>query len=170
VSPVEAAGECEEVRAVLRFDPFRDFDRMTEQLLGVPSGSARAPRFMPMDLYRSGDHYVLHADLPGVDPGSVDVGVENGTLTIKAQRSERTEDGVQWIASERFTGTFLRQLALGDDIDADKISATYANGVLTVTLPVAEQAKPRRVAITVQDRADSANTIEASQPTTEISA
>src|SRR4051794_6482823 len=60
-------------------------------MLGVPSGSARAPRFMPMDLYRSGDHYVLHADLPGVDPGSVDVGVENGTLTIKAQRSERTE-------------------------------------------------------------------------------
>ena len=143
---------CEEVRTVLRFDPFRDFDRMTEQLLGVPSGSARAPRFMPMDLYRSGDHYVLHADLPGVDPGSVDVGVENGTLTIKAQRSERTEDGVQWIASERFTGTYLRQVALGDDIDADRISATYANGVLTVTLPVAERAKPRRVEITVEDK------------------
>lgn len=151
---------CEEVRAVLRFDPFRDFDRMTEQLLGVPSGSARAPRFMPMDLYRSGDHYVLHADLPGVDPGSVDVGVENGTLTIKAERSERTEDGVQWIASERFTGTYLRQLSLGADIDADKITATYANGVLTLALPIAEQAKPRRVEITVQGNADS--TIEAS--------
>jgi len=136
---------------VLRFDPFRDLDRMTEQLLGVPSGSARAPRFMPMDLYRSGDHYVLHADLPGVDPGSVDVGVENGTLTIKAQRSERTEDGVQWIASERFTGTYLRQVALGDDIDADRISATYANGVLTVSLPVAERAKPRRVEIQVEE-------------------
>jgi HSP20 family protein len=152
---------------VLRFDPFRDIDRMTEQLLGVPSGSARAPRFMPMDLYRSGDHYVLHADLPGVDPGSVDVGVENGTLTIKAQRSERTEDGVQWIASERFTGSYLRQLSLGADIDADKITATYANGVLTVTLPVAERAKPRRVAITVQDR--DAGTIEAS-PQSGISA
>jgi HSP20 family protein len=120
-----------------------------------------------MDLYRSGDHYVLHADLPGVDPGSVDVGVENGTLTIKAQRSERTEDGVQWIASERFTGSYLRQLSLGADIDADKITATYANGVLTVTLPVAERAKPRRVAITVQDR--DAGTIEAS-PQSEISA
>ncbi len=136
---------------MLRFDPFRDFDRVTEQLLGVPSGSARAPRFMPMDLYRSGDHYVLHADLPGVDPGSVDVGVENGTLTIKAQRSERTEDAVQWISSERFTGTYLRQLSLGDGIDADKISATYANGVLTVTLPVADRAKPRRVSISVDD-------------------
>lgn len=143
---------------MLRFDPFRDFDRMTEQLLGVPSGSARAPRFMPMDLYRSGDHYVLHADLPGVDPGSVDVGVENGVLTIKAQRSERTEDGVQWIASERFTGTFLRQLSLGDDIDTDNISATYANGVLTVTLPVTEKARPRRVEISVQD---SPSTIDA---------
>jgi HSP20 family protein len=152
---------------VLRFDPFRDFDRVTEQLLGVQSGSARTPRFMPMDLYRSGDHYVLHADLPGVDPGSVDVGVENGTLTIRAQRSERTEDGVQWIASERFTGTYLRQVALGDDIDADRISATYANGVLTVSLPVAERAKPRRVEITVED---SSSSIEATQQQSEISA
>lgn len=137
---------------MLRFDPFRDFDRMTEQLLGVPSGSARAPRFMPMDLYRSGDHYVLHADLPGVDPGSVDVSVENGTLTIKAQRSERSGHEVQWIASERFTGSYLRQVALGDGIDADNIAATYANGVLTVTLPVADRAKPRRVAIDVHDQ------------------
>ena len=145
---------------MLRFDPFRDFDRMTEQLLGVQSGSARAPRFMPMDLYRSGDHYVLHADLPGVDPGSVDVGVENGTLTIKAQRSERTEDGVQWIASERFAGTYLRQVSLSDDIDTDRISATYANGVLTLSLPVTERAKPRRVEIKVDD---SSNTIEAKQ-------
>ena len=134
---------------MLRFDPFRDLDRMTEQLLGVPSGSGRAPRFMPMDLYRSGDHYVLHADLPGVDPGSVDVNVENGTLTIRAERSERTDQGVQWIASERFSGTYLRQISLGEGIDADKISATYTNGVLTVTLPVADRAKPRRVEIAV---------------------
>jgi len=90
MSPAKVAGGAKEVRAVLRFDPFRDFDRLTEQLLGVPSGTARAPRFMPMDLYRSGDHYVLHADLPGIDPGSVDVSVENNVLTIKAERSERT--------------------------------------------------------------------------------
>ena len=133
---------------MLRFDPFRDLDRMAEQLLGVPAGSARSPRFMPMDLYRSGDHYVLHADLPGVDPGSVDVQAENGTLTIKAQRSERTDQAVQWIASERFTGTYMRQLALGDNIDAEKIAATYENGVLTVTLPVAERAKSRRIEVT----------------------
>jgi HSP20 family protein len=107
---------------------------------------------MPMDLYRSGDHYVLHADLPGIDPGSVDVSVENNVLTLKAERSERTEDGVQWIASERFAGTYLRQISLGEGIDTDRITATYANGVLTVTLPVAEKAKPRKVEITVDDR------------------
>jgi HSP20 family protein len=107
---------------------------------------------MPMDLYRSGDHYVLHADLPGVDPGSVDVNVENNTLTITAQRSERTEDAVQWISSERFTGTYMRQLSLGDGIDTERINATYANGVLTLTLPVADRAKPRKVAIAVADQ------------------
>ncbi|HJQ42064.1 MAG TPA: Hsp20/alpha crystallin family protein [Jatrophihabitantaceae bacterium] len=139
-----------EVTAVLRFDPFRDFDRVTEQLLGAQAGSARAPRFMPMDLYRSGDHYVLHADLPGIDPGSVDVGVENGTLTIKAERSGRTEEGVQWIASERFTGTFMRQIALGEGVNTDAITATYANGVLTVTIPVAEKAKARRIEVTAK--------------------
>ena len=132
----------------IRFDPFRDIDRLTEQLLGTPAGSARAPRFMPMDLYRSGDHFVLHADLPGVDPGSVDVSVDSGVLTVKAERSGRTEEGVQWIASERFTGTYQRQLSLGEGLDADKIAATYENGVLTVTIPVAEQAKPRRIQVT----------------------
>src|SRR5690242_19725972 len=120
---------------------------MTEQLLGVPAGTARAPRFMPMDLYRAGDHYVLHADLPGVDPGSVDVNVQNGTLTIKAERTDRDPQNVQWIASERFTGTYMRQLSLGEGIDTDKIAATYENGVLTVSLPVAERAKPRRVEV-----------------------
>jgi HSP20 family protein len=90
---------------------------------------------MPMDLYRSGDHYVLRADLPGVDPDSVDVSVDGGILTVTAQRSERTEHDVQWLSSERFTGSYLRRLSLGQDIDADHIAATYQNGVLTVTLP-----------------------------------
>jgi HSP20 family protein len=146
---------------VLRFDPFRsmsEFDRVTEQLLGAPAGSARVPRFMPMDLYRSGDHYVLHADLPGVDPGSVDVGVENGTLTIKAERSGRTEQGVQWIASERFTGSYLRQISLGENVDTDAISATYNNGVLTVTIPVAERAKARRIDVTTESSPQSIDT------------
>ena len=133
--------------AVLRFDPFRDLDRLTEQMLGAPANAGRVPRFMPMDLYRSGDHYVLHADLPGVDPGSVDVSVDNGTLTIRAERSGRTEESVEWLASERFTGTYMRQLALGDGIDAERIAATYENGVLTVTIPMAERAKPRRIQV-----------------------
>ena len=132
---------------VLRFDPFRDLDRMTEQLLGVPAGSPRAPRFMPMDLFRAGDHFVLTADLPGVDPGSIDVSVDNGTLTIRAERSARSEDTVEWIASERFTGSFMRQLSLGDGIDAGAITATYDNGVLALTIPLAEVAKPRRIEV-----------------------
>ena len=132
---------------MLRFDPFRDLDRITEQLLGAQSGSARAPRFMPMDLYRSGDHYVLHADLPGIDPGSVDVNVENNVLTIAAERSERTEEGVQWIASERFAGRYLRQLSLGDGIDSDKISAEFVNGLLKVTVPKAQAAQLRKIEI-----------------------
>jgi HSP20 family protein len=132
---------------VLRFDPFRDIDRLAEQVLGAQAGSARAPRLMPMDLYRSGDHYVVHADLPGVDPGSIDVSVDNNTLTIKAERTGRTEDTVDWIASERFTGTYMRQLSLGDGVDADHISATYHNGVLTVSIPVAEKAKSRRIQV-----------------------
>ncbi|WP_328409312.1 Hsp20/alpha crystallin family protein [Nocardia sp. NBC_00403] len=132
---------------MLRFDPFHDIDTVARQLLGEAAGTTRAPRFMPMDLFRAGDHYVLNADLPGVDPGSVDVSVDNGTLTLRAQRSTPSDEGVQWIASERFAGTFMRQLSLGDNVDADKISATYNNGVLSVTIPIAEKAKPRRIAI-----------------------
>ncbi|MCP2289298.1 Hsp20/alpha crystallin family protein [Nocardia amikacinitolerans] len=132
---------------MLRFDPFHDIDTVARQLLGENVGSTRAPRFMPMDLFRAGDHYVLNADLPGVDPGSVDVSVDNGTLTLRAQRSVPSEEGVQWIASERFAGTYMRQLSLGDNVDADKISATYNNGVLSVTIPIAERAKPRRIEI-----------------------
>ncbi|WP_378742654.1 Hsp20/alpha crystallin family protein [Nocardia brasiliensis] len=132
---------------MLRFDPFHDIDTVARQLLGEAVGSARAPRFMPMDLFKAGDHYVLNADLPGVDPGSVDVSVDNGTLTLRAQRSAPSEEGVQWIASERFTGNYMRQVSLGDNVDAEKISAAYNNGVLSVTIPIAERAKPRRIEI-----------------------
>ena len=136
---------------MLRFDPFRDIDRLTEQVLGTQAGSARAPRFMPMDLYRSGDHYVLHADLPGIDPGSIDLSVDGGNLSIRAERTSRPEESVQWLTSERFSGRYMRQLSLGDDVDSTNIEATYHNGVLTVTLPVAERAKPRRIEVSVSD-------------------
>jgi len=98
-----------------------------------------------MDLYEVDDHYVLTADLPGVDPGSVDVSVDNGTLTLTAHRSARSEDSVQWLTGERFFGTYRRQLSLGEGIDTTRITATYENGVLTVTIPLAERAKPRRI-------------------------
>jgi HSP20 family protein len=102
---------------------------------------------MPMDLCKVEDHYLLTADLPGVDPGSVDVNVDNGTLTISAHRTARSEDSVKWLASERFFGTYRRQLSLGEGIDASAISATYENGVLSVTIPLAERAKPRKIEV-----------------------
>ncbi|WP_454195393.1 Hsp20/alpha crystallin family protein [Nocardia sp. Marseille-Q1738] len=145
---------------MLRFDPFHDIDTVARQLLGETAGTARAPRFMPMDLFKAGDHYVLNADLPGVDPGSIEVSVDSGTLTLRAQRTVPSEEGVQWIASERFAGTFMRQLSLGENVDADRISATYNNGVLSVTIPIAERAKPRRIEIS--GASQEPRTIEAS--------
>lgn len=142
---------------MLRFDPFSDLDTLTRGLLTSQTGSTRSPRFMPMDLYKIDDHYVLTADLPGVDPGSVDVNVDHGTLTLTAHRSARSDDGVQWLANERFAGTYRRQLSLGEGIDTAKITATYENGILTVTIPLAERAKPRRIEVS---RADSATSIE----------
>ncbi|MED5813601.1 Hsp20/alpha crystallin family protein [Mycolicibacterium sp. 050232] len=130
---------------MLRFDPFSDLDVLTRSLLSGDSGSMRTPRFMPMDLCKIGDHYVLTADLPGVDPGSVDVNVDNGTLTISAHRTARSDESAQWLANERFFGNFRRQLSLGDGIETSAISATYENGVLTVTIPIAERAKPRKI-------------------------
>jgi HSP20 family protein len=132
---------------VIRFDPFRDVDRLAERLLSSATDLGQAMRSMPLDVYRSGDHYVVHCDLPGVDPGSVDVSVDGRSLTIRAQRSPRAED-VEWLTQERASGVFVRQLSLGPGVDTAHIDATYTDGVLTVTLPVAEEAKPRRVEVT----------------------
>jgi len=123
------------------YDPFRDLDRIASSLLDT----RRGPRRMPMDLYRDGDHYVLSADLPGIDPGSVDIDVDGQLLTIRAERTLAAGDGVKWITREREAASFLRQLNLGQGIDTDGIAATYSNGVLTVTIPVSEKAKPRKV-------------------------
>ena len=127
----------------LNFDPFRELDRMTESLLGTRQG----PRLMPMDLYREGDHYVLAADLPGIDPGSVDIDVDGQLLTIRAERTLGAAEGAKWIARERMAGSFLRQLSLGQGIDVEKIAANYTNGVLSVTIPVSERAKPRKIEV-----------------------
>ena len=126
-----------------RFDPFQEMDRMLTQLVSAD----RAAAAMPIDLYRSGDHYVLHVDLPGVDPGTIDVNVEDRTLTIRAQRTATSDEHVQWLAKERPAGTYARQLTVGRGLALDRIAATYTDGVLTLTIPVAEEAKPRRIEI-----------------------
>src|SRR5690606_34630412 len=104
------------------FDPFRELDRMTDSLL------RQGPRLMPLDLYRNGDHYVLSADLPGVDPGSVDIDVDGQLLTIRAERTLSAGEGMKWISRERMAGTFLRQISLGQGIDTERIEASYTNG------------------------------------------
>ena len=125
------------------WDPFRELDRLAAGMLD----SRQGPRVMPIDLHRDGDHYVLSADLPGVDPGSIDVDVDGQLLTIRAERTLRSNDDVQWLAHERPSGSFLRQLTLGDGLDTAQISAHYDNGVLSVVIPVSEQAKPRKVEV-----------------------
>lgn len=132
---------------MLRFDPFSDVETLARSVQSTQTGSARNPRFMPMDLCKIDDHYVLTADLPGVDPGSVEVTTDNGTLTVTAHRSVRSEDAAQWLTNERFFGTYRRQISLGDGVDTSRIAATYDNGVLTVSIPVAEAVKPRRIEV-----------------------
>ena len=127
----------------MNHDPFRELDRLAGALF-----ETRGPRLMPMDLYRDHDHYVLSADLPGIDPGSVDIDVDGQLLTIRAERTLANHEGVKWLTRERVAGSFLRQLNLGQGIDIEHIAASYANGVLSVTLPVGEHAKPRKVEVT----------------------
>jgi len=127
---------------LLRFDPFREIDRAFEQA----RNQRQRPSF-PMDAFRHGDTFVLHFDLPGVDPASIDVEYERNVLTVAAERSWRPVEGDDIVASERVHGSFRRQLLLGDGLDASRLHASYENGVLTVTLPVAERAKPRKVAV-----------------------
>ena len=128
---------------LMRFDPFRELDRLAEQTWG----GNRQPT-MPMDAYRRGDHFVVHFDLPGVDPSSIDLTVEKNVLTVSAERHWEPEEGNQVVVAERPQGSFSRQLFLGEGLDPDGIEATYDGGVLTVQVPVAEQAKPRKVQVT----------------------
>jgi HSP20 family protein len=130
---------------LMRFDPFRDFDRAWQQLAQAGQQAARS---FPMDAYRRGDEFVVHFDLPGVEASSIDLTVDNNTLTVRAERRFEQQQGDEILVTERPQGTFTRQLLLGDQLDTDRISAGYDRGVLTLTIPVAERAKPRRVEIT----------------------
>jgi HSP20 family protein len=132
---------------LLRFDPFREIDRAFEQA----RTQVQRPSF-PMDAYRHGDTFVLHFDLPGVDPASIDLEYERNVLTVGAERSWQPVQGDDIVANERVHGSFRRQLLLGEGLDATQMHASYEHGVLTVTIPVAEKAKPRKVAVETPGR------------------
>jgi len=129
---------------LMRSDPFAELDRVAQQVLGTRA----RPAAMPMDAYRDDDRFIVNFDLPGVDPSSVDLTVEKNVLTVTAERQWQPREHQEVVAAERPQGNFSRQLFLGESLDPDRVEARYENGVLTVVIPVAEQAKPRKVEIT----------------------
>ena len=128
---------------LIRTDPFRELDRLTQQVFGT----AARPAAMPMDAWQEDGEFVVAFDLPGVSPDTVDLNVERNVLTVRAERRDPTQPNVELVVAERPRGVFSRQLILGDTLDTEHIKATYDFGVLTLRIPVAEQAKPRKIAI-----------------------
>jgi HSP20 family protein len=140
---------------LMRTDPFRELDRLTQQVFGNNQGSWSRPTAMPMDAYRSGEQFVVSFDLPGVDPDAIELDVERNVLTVKAERRPVvTGEHVEMQVAERPIGVFSRQLFLGDTLDTDHIDASYHAGVLTLRIPIAEKAKPRKITITGHTEAD----------------
>jgi HSP20 family protein len=133
---------------LMRTDPFRELDRLTQQVLGT----AARPAAMPMDAYRKGDDFYIHFDLPGVRAESIDLTVEQNVLTVRAERTPVEADGAQMIVAERPYGTFTRQVFLGETLDAEHIGADYSAGILTLTIPVHDAAKPRSIQVTSHDQ------------------
>jgi HSP20 family protein len=133
---------------LMRTDPFRELDRLTQQVFGNTAGTWSRPTAMPMDAYRAGDQFVVAFDLPGVDPDAIELDVERNVLTVKAERRPvAIGEHVEMQVAERPLGVFSRQLFLGDTLDIERIDAAYDAGVLTLRIPVAEKAKPRKIAI-----------------------
>ena len=137
---------------LMRTDPFRELDRVAQQVLGTVA----RPAAMPIDAYRKGDEFVVLFDLPGVDASTINLTVERNLLTVHAERTRPGDDDVELLIGERPQGTFSRQLFLAETLDTDRLEATYRDGVLRLTVPVKEQAKPRRVDIAVGDRSSTA--------------
>jgi HSP20 family protein len=129
---------------LMRFDPFSDLSQLAQELTTAAGNEART---FPMDAYRRGDDVVLRFDLPGIDPESIDLTVDQHVLTIRAERQAQPMDGAEVLASERPHGTFTRRVFLGDTLDTNGISAEYHNGVLELTIPVSERAKPRKIEV-----------------------
>jgi HSP20 family protein len=133
---------------MLAFEPlFRDLNWLTQQLWGDTVGTAARPAGMPMDVWREGDAFGVELDLPGVDPESIDLAVDQGALMVRAERPHAGDESRDWVTAERTHGVFSRQLLLGDQLDTDHIGARYRDGVLRLTIPVAEQSRPRKIAI-----------------------
>jgi len=136
-------------------NPFREIDRLFNQ---VSRGAVGDSHIMPMDLYRDGDVFVVKIDLPGVNPASIDVDVDDRTLTVRAERAaevvDTSQDNTAWVSRERSYGTYARQISLGRGLDTVRISAHYVDGVLTLTIPVAEEAKPRKIQVATTPAAD----------------
>jgi HSP20 family protein len=146
VAPLQHQKNATEVKTMLmRTDPFRELDRLTQQVFG-PDGTMARPSAMPMDAWRNGDTFLVEFDLPGVSQDSIDIDVERNVVTVKAERPA-PDGGAELLAAERPRGVFSRQLVLGDNLDTDRIEAGYDAGVLTLKIPVAEQAKPRKIEI-----------------------
>ena len=137
-------------------DPFRDLDRLTQQLMGTTN----RPVVMPMDAWREGDRFVIEFDLPGVNRETIDLDVERNVLTVSAERVSRNGDW-EMLASERPRGRFSRQLVLGDNLDLDRIEAAYDGGVLRLVVPVAEKAKPRKIQINAPEKSETVEAIQA---------
>jgi HSP20 family protein len=136
---------------LMRTDPFREFDRLAQQVLGA--GTTSRPAVMQMDAWRQGDTFFIEFDLPGAVAETLDIDVERNVLTVRAERPRRSGDW-EMLAAERPSGLFSRQLVLGDNLDLDRLEASYDDGVLRLRVPVAEKAKPRRIEVTTGSRSD----------------
>jgi HSP20 family protein len=139
----------------MRFDPFREIDRLTQ-----PMWNARAS--VPLDVYRKGEKFIVRVDLPGIDPASLDLTIERNVLSIKAERTWAPQDGDEVLVAERPQGSFTRRLFLSEGLDADNITASYEYGVLTVTVPVADSAKSRKIEVGLSSNDDSVLNVSAS--------
>jgi HSP20 family protein len=157
--------------SVIRFEPFRDPFRELDRLMSMAASGTRAPLGTPLDVYRSEDgNYHIEADLPGVDPDSVEVTVEQGVLTIRAERTPHYGDTDQVVVAERPQGSFTRQLSLGEGADSENLTAEYADGVLHLTIPASAKTQPRRIEITRAtgaSRTIAGSTVEHGQPPTD---
>jgi HSP20 family protein len=149
VVPEAIPHERDAAMSVFRFESFRDPVRELDRLMSLAAGGTRAPLGMPLDLYRGDDgSFHVEADLPGVDPDSIEVIVDSGALTIQAERTPAYGESQQIIVAERFQGSFARQLSLGEGVDSENLTADYSDGVLHVTIPASSRSQPRRVEIT----------------------